>query len=294
MMPLPRIRLLLAGCIALHAAIAVAQSSPDHGPANRHLDPTANWVRVDASSDEFDAGVLNTKKWDHDPKDWGTWSWEPDNAYLRDGMLRLRMAYAPHTRGKEKLFLTSGIVKSRVPITYGYFEARIKAASVLPGTCPAFWMKGDGPGRQNCEIDFMELRESAPLKLLATNLHAHVDVKKNGRPEWMRENRSWPMPWDPRNEFHLYACEVTPEKIVWYVDGEKVNEAPNTHWHFPMYVMLSLGVRTPYRTFENPAAADYPEGHKNYPAPERTIRDRHLFPTEMIVDYVCVWERRPR
>ncbi|MGI9428067.1 MAG: family 16 glycosylhydrolase [Bythopirellula sp.] len=33
---------------------------------------------------------------------------------------------------------------------------------------------------------------------------------------------SWSAPWDPSNDYHIYACENTPEKIVWYIDGKLI------------------------------------------------------------------------
>jgi len=249
-----------------------------------------NWNLVGNFSDEFNSESTDNSKWDNDVKDWGTWSWEPDNAYQKNGNLHIRMAYQPHKRGKQEYFLTSGIYKSKSTITYGYFEARIKAASVLPGTCPAFWMKGDGPGKQNCEVDFLEYRESNPLKYAATNLHAFVDTLGNGKPLWIRENRNYEMPWDPREDFHIYGCETSADSIIWYIDGKKVNATSNRYWHFPQYVMLSMGVRAPYRTFKKPLP-EYPEGESNYPDPVATKRDKDLFPTEMVIDYIRVWTR---
>ncbi len=288
------IRFFILAILAFGVPEAMAASDPNSvkpiGEAVNHR----NWVLVESLSDEFNNAKLDQNKWNNDPNSWGTWSWEPQNVKEGNGMLAITMTYKPHKRGKMQLMLTSGIIKSHQMITYGYFEARMKAAPLLPGTCPAFWMIGNGPGHQNriCEVDFMELRESNPLKFVATNLHAHVDADGDGTLEWVRQNRDWPMTWDPRDNFHLYACEVTPERIIWYIDGVKVNEAPNLHWHFPMNVIVSMGPRSPYRVFEKPEDIFSPEGTRNWPAIERTRTDRDQFPTTMLVDYIRVWKRQ--
>ena len=66
--------------------------------------------------------------------------------------------------------------------------------------------------------------------------------------------------------------------IIWYVDGVEVGRKPNKFWHRPMSVALSLGLRAPYLKWKD----------------NRLVLDGEVgageFPTEMLVDYVRVWE----
>ncbi|MBD0401321.1 T9SS type A sorting domain-containing protein [Flammeovirga sp. EKP202] len=56
-----------------------------------------------------------------------------------------------------------------------------------------------------------------------------------------------------------------------------------------VWLYLSIGLRAPYRVFDAPDG--YAEGVDTYPNPEASIRDKDLFPTTMLVDYVRVWQR---
>lgn len=267
--------LMLAICHGTALAAPACQPASEKNSARK-------WKLVEAFSDEFNATKLDTHKWDNDVKSWGAWSWDKKNAYVNFGTLRIRTVYEPHTREGNKYFYTSGIIQSRQTIRYGYFEARVKGASKFPGVCPAFWIKGN-EGRVNSEIDFMEIQEvEGNVRQIDCNLHARAMV--NGQLEWVRPRRFWIAPWDPRDDFHLYGCEVTPEKIIWYIDGEKILEADNTYWHCPSYLMLSMGLRTPLRRY----SGEHAEG--NTTSPNAAASTPKGFPTEMQVDYVRVWE----
>lgn len=250
-------------------------------------DVAGKWTLVESLSDEFDGTAVDQERWDNDPKDWGVWSWEPQNAYPREGNLHIRMEYAPHQRKKQKLFYTSSIVISREPIQYGYFEARIKGCPRFPGVCPAFWAIEhtvvDGK-KVGAEIDFMEILE-AQKNVRQVDCNLHGSYYKDGKKVEIHERRQWIAPWDPRDDYHLYACQWTEEKIVWYVDGAMVAEAPNWHWKIPLRVYLSMGVRTPFRLHKG----KHGEGKVTLPNPETSTDEG--FPTEMLVDYVRVWRQ---
>lgn len=226
------------------------------------------WVLQSEYSDEFNEKSLDSKKWDNDAKDWGVWSWEPENAWVEDGRFHLRMQYQEHERGGKKLFYKSGIIKSKAtPIRYGYFEARIKAAPRYPGVCPAFWAYR---GEKNLwtEIDFVELTQRKSVKLIDTNTHVFLHPKLPIGKR-LRERHTWEAPWDSRDAFHVYGCEWNATDIKWYVDGKLVNTRKNEYWHQTLDVVLSFGVRHPLRS-------------------EPSDKD---FPTEFQVDYVRVWKK---
>lgn len=125
---------------------------------------------------------------------------------------------------------------------YGYFEASIK----LPegkGTWPAFWMMpvnfttwpGDG------EIDIMESVGYDPNVVVST---IHCNKYNNGGTaiESARKTIS-----NAYTEFHKYALEWTPERMVFFVDGIKLLTYNNDGtgkdaWPFnaPFYIILNL------------------------------------------------------
>ena len=226
------------------------------------------WKLVPQMSDEFGGKALDTAKWDNDVKDWGVWSWEPGNAWVKDGRLNIRMEYSEHQRGMWTLYYKSGIVKSKAsPIRYGYFEARIKAASRFPGVAPAFWAYRDD-GSEWTEIDFVELTQRRKdVSLIDTNVHVFKQPSFPGTLP-LQEERTWKAPWDPRESFHVYGCEWDAQEIRWYVDGRLIQARHNDYWHQALDLLLSMGVRGDLKTTASP------EG----------------FPTTFQVDYVRVWE----
>lgn len=225
------------------------------------------WRLVQQFSDEFNGAELDTAKWDNDVPDWGVWSWEPENAWVSNGKLNIRMEYSEHMRGWQKLYYTSGIVKSKAPpIRYGYFEARIKAASRYPGVAPAFWAYRQDPAEWT-EIDFVELTQrNKDVRWIDTDTHVFKQPFFPG-PLPLQEVRTWVSPWDPRDAFHVYGCEWDAKEIKWYVDGKLIQKRRNDYWHQALDVVLSMGVR----------------GELKYtPSMEG-------FPTTFETDYIRVW-----
>jgi len=263
----------------------------------------AQFQFVAGQSDEFDDDKIDTKKWNIDSKDFGPWSWEPDNVVLKDGSMHLQMVQKDHKRREEQLHYTSGMARQDKTITYGYFEARIKGCSRYPGACPSFWLYSIGPQNRfkasdgqtvaYSEIDVVELQQSEydfetkkhfPVSRIDCNLH--TVLLKDGKRVWSRPHNQpelckthFDAPWDPRDDYHVYAAKNTPEEIVWYIDGKEVGRKPNLYWHLPMHVTLSLGLRYPFVTYKDDERAT---------VPDKTTAEG--FPTRMSVDYVRVWQ----
>ncbi|MEM0964961.1 MAG: kappa-carrageenase [Verrucomicrobiota bacterium] len=266
-------------------------------------DPTANWRLVDDFSDEFEGGYIDERKWFRFMRPWGERAWTPDNVWQEDGTLKIQAVYEPHTdsQGRE-FFYKLGILQSQTKTTYGYFEARIKGCSRFPGLCPAFWLYSnrgetnpDYPDVTYSEIDIVELQQGlynpglkrrVDVNYIDLNLHARI--MEDGEEIWLRPNGvpelcrgGWEAPWDPRDDFHVYAVENTPEKITWYIDGEKMAEKENHYWHLPMNITLTMELRPPLIAWAGDG--------KRLPVPEAATPDG--FPTHMEVDYVRTWVR---
>ncbi len=277
-----------------------------HAPASKSavsvkpVGQEGSWNLLTEFSDEFNGDQINPGKWNNNPASWGAWSWEEKNTTQKDGNLSIQMTYAPHSRNGTPLFYKSGILRSHSQMTYGYYETRMRGCQLFPGACPAFWSYSDGKKYTGevryCEIDFVELQmheiekhtgKRAPVEVIDMNLHLKLADEK-GNIEWKRPNshpelcaNKWTAPWDPRDDFHVYGCEVTPETITWYIDGKKVAEKPNTYWHEPMNLTLSLGLRHPHLGWV---------GQEMKPNPPNATEDG--FPTSMEVDYVRVWKKK--
>ncbi|MFR9565874.1 MAG: kappa-carrageenase [Rikenellaceae bacterium] len=252
-------------------------------------------------SDEFNSKEINFDRWVGSPS-WGPWSWDESNVYQKDGSLRIRMTYDPHTRGGKELYYKSGILKTRKTMCYGYFEARIKGNHTFPGTCPAFWLASHKQRKvigadtvTYSEIDIVEMQQMnwADIKDGASGVNTidcnlHMKKLENGKDVWRRPNGypkeckgEWKAPWDPRDDYHVYGVENRPDSIIWYVDNKRVVAKPNLYWHLPMELILSMGLRHPHIKYVN--------GDRQSVKEKATAEG---FPTEMLVDWVRVWDKR--
>lgn len=277
----------------------VSEEAIPPGPFGQS-ETSESWSLLEDFSDEFNTNTVDPRKWNNNPGSWGAWSWDEANTIQESGKLLLQMAHEPHTRNHTKYFYKSGILRSHRQMTYGYYEARIKGCDLFPGACPAFWIYSDGRQYTGevryCEIDFVELqmnelnrtsKKRDPVEHIDMNLHLRLADDK-GAVRWVRPGtdpelcaNSWVAPWDPRKDFHVYACDVTPEMITWYIDGEEVARSENTYWHLPMNLTLSLGLRHPHIGWV---------GQNMKPVPGAATGEG--FPTTAEVDWVRVWERK--
>ncbi|MBB3699939.1 family 16 glycosylhydrolase [Flammeovirga yaeyamensis] len=270
--------------------------------------PFMEWKAQEEMTDEFEN--MDQSKWNNDPNDWGVWSWDPSLAYVEDGELKIKMIQETHRRNtdygqNEELYYKSGIIRNYKPITYGYFEARIKGADRFPGVSPAFWLYSinqpdpteDGQAKY-CEIDVVELTQrewsfetgdwEGPE---AIDMNLHAVARENGELIQIRPHKTpeiaqnkWYADFDPRDDYHTYGVLNRADSIIWYVDGIERGRKENLYWHLPMYVTVSMGLRSPF--------VKYDENGVRKPVPEETTTEG--FPTEMLCSYVRVWESDPQ
>lgn len=163
---------------------------------------------------------------------------------VKDGFLNINCF-----KGKDgKIY--SGRMNAR-PSTgwlYGYFEARIN----LPkgkGTWPAFWMMpsnvdwNTNPWPYCGEIDIME-EVGVDANRVSSSLHTGNYNHTKGTQKTHEMYLA-----GAEGEYHVYACEWTPEEITTYVDGKvqlKVTKASMGHdhdswpFHYAFYPILNL------------------------------------------------------
>lgn len=217
------------------------------------------------------------------------------------------------------MFYKSGIVRSKQTITYGYFEAKIKGNPTFPGASPAFWLYSNAVDRDAAnmqptkaeqafysEVDIVELqqREWSDItgtakwddeKVIDMNLHAvirgesgeQIQVRPHNDYSELAQNKLL-VDFDPRQDFHIYGAEITPETVTWYLDGKQVFQKPNKYWHLPMRVTLSLGLRSPLVTYQ--CTGEY-EGLARCP-----VRDQATgvgYPNDMEVDWIRSYRKVP-
>ncbi|MFK7821854.1 MAG: family 16 glycosylhydrolase [Planctomycetaceae bacterium] len=266
------------------------------------------WTIKWSASDEFNSNVMDWRKWIKTAglPDTNSWLWDnANNAAVVNGTVRLTMRHNPNNVAVKNTYFQSAILKSYKTFTYGYFESRMRAAA-FPGSgvCSSFWLFSDfddevAEGQTiYSEIDVVELQQfdwhnEKQDDARDIDLNLHCVVRESGKRAWRRPKthpqgqlNKWRAPWDPRDDFHIYGCEVNRSEIIWFVDGKEVARKPNTHWHRPKHIAMSLGLRKPFVQFEE---------NRNNPSDPATVPDARNklpdLPTSMVIDYVRVWEK---
>ena len=292
-MPLPRLHpafwilssaLALSGCHhpngapqSLGATSAEHFAAGSRDAAQRYA--SANWKLV--WHDEFDAGTLpSPERWSYErgqlrnhERQYYT-AGRAENARVTDGNLVITARSEPW----EGADVTSASLttKGRFPIRYGKLEVSAKIPTGR-GTWPAIWMLGDtsrAPWPSCGEIDMMENVGFDPEKVHFT---VHTGAF-NHRIGTQRSNAVIvPKVWA---DFHRYGVIWTPEKLEFFLDGEKVHEFANDgqgpeHWPFdqPHYLILNLAI-----------GGDW-GGQKGV--------DPAILPAEYRIDYVRYWQPAP-
>ncbi|MCS7337881.1 MAG: family 16 glycosylhydrolase [Verrucomicrobiae bacterium] len=274
----PRVAITLR-CLALAAAIWFA-----------HATAHASWQLVWA--DEFNGNEIDTNKWTFDigngVNGWGNWERQyytsrTNNAFVADGFLHIvarRESYSnyPYTSARLK-------TQGRFGKTYGRFEFRAKLPRGL-GFWPALWMLGTNitsVGWPSCgEIDVMEAKGSWTNTVQGTIHYAD----SAGNHTYQTKIHTFPNPTDSITNFHTYAVEWTSNQIKWLVDSATVHVWSN--WSsavgpFPapfdrdFFIIMNLAIGGSYL---------------GYPS-DAEINAGTVFPGQMVVDYVRVYEYVP-
>lgn len=244
-----------------------------------------NWNIV--WNDEFNGSLIDTNHWTFDigngANGWGNneleyYTSRPQNAYINNGLLHIvarNESYSGFNYTSAKL-KSAGLFAKK----YGRFEFRAR----LPqgkGYWPALWMMPAdsiyGGWAASGEIDVMECRGSDPGSVLGT-IHFGGEWPNNAQSHGPSYNFG---SGDSATNFHTYMLEWTPDSIRWYVDGSLYES--QTSWYStggpypapfnqPFYLIMNLAVGG---NFDGD-----PDGAT-------------IFPGEMDVDYVRVYDQTP-
>ncbi|MBT8466637.1 MAG: glycoside hydrolase family 16 protein [Myxococcales bacterium] len=283
-------------------ALITAVGPPNTGcdSSSDIVDPPAQWVLT--MSDEFDSGSspsaeLWTIETGYGPEDippgWGNDEWQeytasPDNVRIEDGNLVITAQCANAPSGpcsKRDGSITSARLVTKVydcdggkcgfEQERGRFEARIKIPEG-EGLWPAFWMLGaniDEVPWPGCgEIDVVENfgRDKAVVK---GSLHGpgYSGGASVGGSVELSGGETF------ADDFHVFAVEWDPGRMTFLVDDEvyhiirSAEVSGRGDWVFnnEFFMLLNLAV-----------------GGAPVPNPPSSI-----FPAEMLIDYVRVFER---
>ena len=216
-------------------------------------------------SDEFNQKRLDTSQWwDFNP----SWNgrkpayFDRKNVKVKNGSLTItaqkpapdKVSVENKARGMDQY--STGIVKSKKRVLYGYFEARAK--TMKANVCNAFWLydpldadKKYVHGDHSEEIDIFEIFGKAGKKEYErtywATLHRYetpyveslVNKKKTKLVNYYKTKQ---MPYEFYDDFHVFGLLWTPEKLQWYVDGELVFERVNDYFHRPLHIVFDAEI----------------------------------------------------
>jgi beta-glucanase (GH16 family) len=276
-------------------------------------EPNANEWKL-TWSDDFDGKEIDRTKWDFELGNgffnydaniwisgWGNnelqyYTREPENTFVKDGMLHIRAVKESYNG----CGYTSAKLKTRKrdgsPLfnqKYGKFEFRAKLPTGK-GVWPALWMLPQeekyGGWPSSGEIDLMEAKGQEPTKVLGT-LHfgsrwpANTHISK----DYILPERG------TIADFHLYSLEWEPGEIRWSVDDQLYST--QSFWWSSGKNDGSKGLKPAIEADLNPWPAPFDQpfylvmnvavGGQFLGNPDKTT----LFPVEMLVDYVRVYEK---
>jgi beta-glucanase (GH16 family) len=170
------------------------------------------------------------------------------------------------------------LTKDRFEAAYGRLEARIRVPKGS-GLWPAFWMLGTNIDQvgwpQSGEIDIMENVGRLPTQVFGT---LHGPGYSGGQSYGKTLDLGVPV----ADDYHVFAVDWQPDKVVWSVDGAPYFTATPTdaflqgkQWVFnhPFYVLMNVAVGG---NFGGPVGPDA------------------TFPQTMSVDYVRLYQAEPR
>ena len=218
--------------------------------------------------DEFDGSHLDLDKWT--PTDpWGTERNNELQAYVTNafdvvgGFLRLKAEKNNAFYGGKQRAITSGMMTTygKFSQKFGRFEIRCRVPKGK-GMWPAFWLLPE-PLAWPPEIDVLEVLGHEPHKIYMT--HHYLDAQ--------RRHKSHGGSWDGSDfsaDFHEFAVEWSPQRILWFVDGVERFHSEDAIPSGKMYMLINLAV-----------GGDWPG------APSEQTR----FPAALEVDYVRAYQK---
>ncbi|MBO5711271.1 MAG: glycoside hydrolase family 16 protein, partial [Acholeplasmatales bacterium] len=233
-------------------------------------------------SDEFDGTALDTKNWNYETGTgsggWGNnelqyYTNSTNNVFVTDGKLHIKAI--KEKRGNSNYTSARITTKNKADYKYGRFEASIKLPSGR-GIWPAFWMmptnSAYGGWPNSGEIDIMEHVGYNP-GLVHSTIHCELYNGMIGTQRGGNKNLGNTI----YDDFHVYAVEWFPDKMTFYVDDIEVFEykpANKTQKNWPydqkFFMILNVAVGGNWGGAQG-------------------VNDA-IFPTEMVVDYVRVYQ----
>lgn len=135
---------------------------------------------------------------------------------------------------------TSGWIESKQAFNtqYGYIESRMQLPDGF-GLWPAFWtFKGEGVDNFSnyAEIDIFEMLGNMTNMDFTTNIHWNYPDDN----AYMQYSQ---IPYFNFTDWHIYAIEWSPDRIIWYVDGKPIRQLRNHYITDPVRLIINTAIR---------------------------------------------------
>ena len=178
-------------------------------------------------------------------------TWRADNVTYNDG--KMQLVISNDATPKNNIPYAGGEFRSQDFFWYGRYEVSMKPIK-NDGVVSSFFTY-TGPSDKNPwdEIDIEFLGKDT------TKVQFNYFTNSRGNHEHMHD-----LGFDATEEFHTYAFEWHPDKIVWFVDGVEVHTAtsniPSTPGKIMMNAWCGTGVNNWLNAFDDtnlPVTAEY-------------------------------------
>lgn len=203
---------------------------------------SGKWTLNAQFTDEFDGQTLDTKRWHPSNPSWK--GREPtffhkDNTRLEEGELVMSINQHGDTKLPKGYSHSSGFIKTKERILYGYFEseAKLMDAPWVSG----FWLTM-GTKDWWTEID---IQENCPCVEgqrhdINSNLHVFRSPKEHGNvKKHFSDPKKYYHPDEIQKGYHVWGLEWNKDVIRFFIDGFMFREVENTHWHQPLTINVN-------------------------------------------------------
>jgi beta-glucanase (GH16 family) len=160
---------------------------------------------------------------------------------VKDGILSITAAKDREGRWTSGLLAAADASGAGTGTRYGYFEARMKMPAG-PGLWPAFWLAALKPTTitdGNVEIDVIEYYGQFTAAYQAV---VHVWYKDQTKTRGKNQRIDFP---DGAliADFHTFGVDISPQAIVFFLDGKKVWSQPTPpELDGPLYPLVNLAL----------------------------------------------------
>lgn len=181
-------------------------------------------------SDEFDGTKLNEDVWHYREDNKAGGFNVPDMVSVKDGDLIIRF------EKKADGYYGGGVI-TNFGFGYGYYEVRSKLFGTTGGLHSSFWtagVPGDGVTapkyNTSIELDFYEVDSNKPMSI-APNFHYWLGGHLPGGTKQLVQTEDKKNLFaelvDSSADYFISGCEYLPDRVIWYINGEKVCEVYN-------------------------------------------------------------------